>query len=491
MGFSKHFLWGGATAANQFEGGFECGGRGPATSDIMTDGSGDRKRKLTLKLSNGTEKIFDRMAEGETIPKGCKGYYDRECYYPSHRAVDFYHRYKEDIALLAEMGFKAFRMSISWTRIFPKGTEDVPNEAGLKFYEDVFHELKKYGIEPVVTLNHYDMPMYLAEQYDGWYSRKTLECFLNFCRTVFVRYRDMVHYWMTFNEINFMKDYVTLGMSEAADEKRQQQAVYHVLLASAEAVRLGHEINSEFRIGCMVNAVLLYTQSCSPEDAMLQVREARDIRDFYLDVMCRGYYPSYKLIELGRKGISLPAKEGDKEHFREGTVDYIGFSYYNSSVISAVSKTREAQGNLYRGERNPYLKESQWGWAIDPLGLRVIMNQMYDKYQMPLMIVENGLGAEDVINKNGEIDDNYRIAYLRAHIREMKEAVETDGVELLGYMPWGCIDLVSAGTGEMKKRYGFIYVDLDDKGNGTGNRIRKSSFYWYKKVIESNGENLE
>ena len=491
MGFPKSFLWGGATAANQFEGGFDCGGRGPATSDIMTDGAKDRKRKLTLRLADGQKKIFDRTTEGDHIPRGCIGYYDPDYYYPSHRAVDFYHHYKNDIALLAEMGFKAFRLSLSWTRIFPKGVEEKPNEEGLCFYDDVINELKRYGIEPVITLNHYDMPLYLAENYDGWYQRKTVDCFLKFCRTVFSRYKGKVTYWMTFNEINFMQDYVTLGIADASDESRRQQAIYHVLLASALAVNEGHSIDSRYKIGCMVNAVLIYAQTCNPLDAMLQVQEIRTIRDFYLDVLCRGAYPRYKVLELAEKGISISTEESDKELLLHGRVDYIGFSYYNSSVVSAVSRTREAQGNLYRGEKNPFLKESDWGWAIDPVGLRVLLNQLYDKYQLPLMIVENGLGAEDKIDEKGEINDSYRITYLREHIREMKAAVEKDGVILLGYMPWGCIDLVSAGTGEMKKRYGFIYVDIDDKGNGSGKRIKKNSFYWYKKVIESNGEDLD
>ncbi len=491
MGFSRDFLWGGATAANQLEGGFACGGRGPATSDIMTDGAGDRKRKLTLELSDGTKKVFSRERDGQRIPKGCKGYYDPGCYYPSHQAVDFYHHYKEDIALMAEIGFRAFRMSISWTRIFPQGEEEQPLEEGLQFYDDVFDELIKYGIEPVVTLNHYDMPLHLAEMYGGWHSRRTLDCFLRFCRFVFKRYSRKVKYWMTFNEINFMQDYVTLGMSDAADYGRRQQAVYHLLLASAKAVRLGREINPEFRIGCMVNAILLYTNTCNPKDALLQVQESREVRDFYLDVQCRGAYPNYKLLELERNQADLRKEAGDEDALRQGTVDFIGFSYYNSSVVSAESKARAAEGNLYRGEKNPYLSESEWGWAIDPLGLRVLLNQLYDKYRLPLMIVENGLGAEDSVDECGKIQDSYRISYLRSHITEMKKAVDKDGVELLGYLPWGCIDLVSAGTGEMKKRYGFIYVDMDDKGNGTKERSRKESFFWYQKVIQSNGEDLD
>ena len=490
MGFSKDFLWGGATAANQYEGGYNCGGRGLSTADLMTNGSRNVSRQITLKDKDGNRLLLDRNLSGMSVPKGCSGYIDEGQYYPSHTATDFYHHYKEDIALLGEMGCKGFRMSVSWSRIFPSGMETEPNEEGLLFYDRVFDELRKYQIQPIVTISHYDMPAALAEKKDGWYNRETADCFERFCRVIFTRYADQVKYWMTFNEINFMQDYITLGMSDAYSEQKREQAIYHILLASAKAVRLGHEICPDFKIGCLVNAILIYTMTCMPDDAMLAVTETRSIRDFYLDVHCRGAYPPWKQIELNQKGIRLDTRPEDAGLLLQGTVDYIAFSYYNSSVVSSESRRKEAEGNLYRGEKNPYLKESEWGWAIDPEGLRVLLNQLYYKYQLPLMIVENGLGAADCVN-NGQIHDTYRISYIREHIREIKKAVECDGVDLLGYLTWGCIDLVSAGTGEMKKRYGFVYVDMDDMGNGSLKRIRKDSFYWYQKVIASNGENLD
>ncbi|WP_028042527.1 glycoside hydrolase family 1 protein [Candidatus Stoquefichus massiliensis] len=482
----KDFLWGGATAANQFEGGYQEGGRGLATSDTKTNGSLTRKRKHSF-LNDNNEIIY--LHESEFISHDYQATLDPNMYYPSHKAVDFYHHYREDIALMAEMGFKCYRMSLSWTRIFPNGNEDEPNEEGLKFYENVFDECLKYGIQPVVTLNHFDMPVYLAQHQDGWLSRNTIECFLKYCQTVFERYKGKVKYWMTFNEINLLRGYATLGIHEMNTQK-YYQALHHLFIASAKAVQLGHEIDPNNQIGMMLANILTYSETCNPKDVELELNVSRRLKYFFSDVQCRGYYPSYVLKLLERENIQIIKEENDDQILKDGCVDYIGFSYYNSGVVTTRKDAGMSLGNGINMAQNPYLKESEWKWPIDPTGLRISLNILWDRYQKPLFIVENGLGADDKVEKDGSIHDDYRIDYMRDHIIEMKKAVEEDGVNLMGYTPWGCIDLVSAGTGEMKKRYGMIYVDMDDEGNGTLERSKKDSFYWYKKVILSHGEDL-
>ena len=466
MSFPKGFYWGGATAANQLEGGWQEGGKGISCPDICTGGTATTSKRITPVLEEGT-------------------------FYPSHDAIDHYHRFKEDIALFAEMGFKMYRFSIAWTRIFPNGDESEPNEAGLKFYEDLIDECLKYNIEPLVTISHYEVPFHLTKKWNSWTDRRMIDCYLNFCKAIFTRYKGKVKYWLTFNEINFLRDYSTLGITEASNPQKQQQAIYHLLLASAKAVYLGHQINPDFQIGLMIANILFYPETCHPDDAIAEMEMARDFKDFYYDVQCRGYYPAYKLKELERQNIILQKEDGDEQILLLGTVDFISFSYYNSSVISTHGNNEKSGGNQLGGVKNPYLEESEWGWPIDPQGLRLVLNRLYDKYQLPLMIVENGLGALDTIEEDGSIQDDYRIDYLRKHIQQIQKAIEYDGVDVIGYTPWGCIDLVSAGTGEMKKRYGFVYVDMDDFGEGTLKRIRKKSFSWYKKVIETNGEDLD
>ena len=487
MSFPKNFLWGGATAANQYEGGYLSGGKGLASADVITGGDMHTPRRIMIETKDGTRKYISRFADVEI---GAHAVIDEKMYYPSHNATDFYHHYEEDIALMAEMGFKTFRMSINWTRIFPNGDDLTANEEGLVFYDKIFDECLAYGIEPLVTINHFDIPLHLAHSIDGWLDRKTVEYFMKYCETIFTRYKDKVKYWLTFNEINFLRDFTTLGVRNASDRKRQEQAIYHVLLASAKAVKMAHEINPDFKIGLMIANIHFYPETCNPKDTLEEMIQSRAFKDFYYDVQCRGYYPSYKVKELERLGITLEKHENDNQILLDGVVDFISFSYYNSLVISTKENKDQSKGNQLGGVKNPYLEESQWGWPIDPIGLRIVLNKLYDKYQLPLMIVENGLGAIDKIEPDQTIQDDYRIEYLRKHIEQMKIAVEYDGVELWGYTPWGCIDLVSAGTGEMKKRYGFVYVDMDDEGKGSCRRIKKKSFEWYKKVIESNGEDL-
>ncbi|MGX6970580.1 6-phospho-beta-glucosidase [Vagococcus bubulae] len=474
MGFRKDFLWGGATAANQCEGAYNEDGRGLANVDLAPVGK-DRAAVI-----NGDMKMFD---------------FDDNHFYPARDAIDMYHRYKEDIALFAEMGFKTYRLSIAWSRIFPKGDETEPNEAGLKYYEDLFKECKKYGMEPLVTITHFDCPMHLVEKYGAWRSRELVGFYENLCHVIFNRYKGLVKYWLTFNEINVLLHAPFMGAGlyfEEGEDKDQvkYQAAHHELLASAIATKIAHEVDPENKVGCMLAGGSNYAYTPKPEDVWASRKADRE-NYFFIDVQSRGEYPTYALKEMERKGIELPIQEGDLELLKEHTVDFVSFSYYASRVQSTDPEINEkAPGNLMGGVINPYLESSEWGWQIDPLGLRITLNDLYDRYQKPLFIVENGLGAIDTPDENGYVEDDYRIEYLAEHIKAMKDAVEIDGVELLGYTTWGCIDLVSAGTGEMKKRYGFIYVDRDNDGNGTLKRTKKKSFDWYKQVIASNGEDL-
>jgi 6-phospho-beta-glucosidase len=467
----KDFLWGGAVAATQVEGAWNVDGKGVSTADVMTAGAHGVSRKIT-----------DGVLPGEN--------------YPNHTAIDFYGRYKEDVKLFAEMGFKAFRTSIAWTRIYPNGIEEIPNEAGLKFYDELFDEMLKYGIEPVVTLAHFDMPYHLAKHYGGFRNRQVVDFFVKYAKTVMRRYSNKVKYWMTFNEINNQSNYwenlftwTCSGLTLAEGENREAvviQAVHHELVASALAVKIGHQINPDMKIGCMLAMVPVYPYSCRPEDMVL-ADEQMNSRWYYGDVHARGEYGAYVESYWERKGIKPVMKPEDTQILKEGKVDYIGFSYYMSGVAKTASKEDPSEGWV----RNPYITASEWGWPNDPIGLRWTLNALYERYQIPLFIVENGFGAVDTVKEDGSIDDDYRIEYLRNHIREMKKAVEIDGVDLIGYLPWGPIDIVSFGTGEMKKRYGFIYVDKDNEGKGTLNRSKKKSFNWYKKVIATSAEDLE
>lgn len=465
----EDFLWGGALAANQFEGGYDKDGKGLSVIDVMTNGEHGKPREITQDV-------------------------DPNKYYPNHVGIDFYNRYKEDIALFNEMGLNCLRTSIAWSRIFPNGDETEPNEAGLQFYDNIFDELLKYGIEPVITLSHFEMPLHLAREYGGFRNRKVADFFAQFAETVFKRYKDKVKYWMTFNEINMILHipFFGGGMDVSEEENPAQvkyQAAHHQLVASAMATKLGHEIDPDNQIGCMLAAGATYPNTCNPNDVWAALEADRE-GYFFIDVQARGYYPSYSKRFFKENNIKLEIADGDLEVLKENTVDYVSFSYYSSRLTSADPEVNaETEGNVFATLKNPYLKASEWGWQIDPLGLRVTMNQIYDRYQKPLFIVENGLGEMDEINEDGTVHDTYRIKYLSEHLEQMIEAVK-DGVPLIGYTSWGCIDIVSAGSGEMKKRYGFIYVDRDNKGNGSLNRSRKDSFYWYKQVIQSNGENL-
>ncbi|AST00219.1 6-phospho-beta-glucosidase [Geobacillus thermocatenulatus] len=473
--FPEGFLWGGATAANQIEGGWNEGNKGLSIADVLPGG---KERLKLLKEPGFTFEI------------------DKEKYnYPNHEAIDFYHRYKEDIALFAEMGFKAFRLSIAWTRIFPSGTELEPNEEGLAFYDRVFDELHKYGIEPVVTISHYEMPLHLAKEYGGWRSRELVTLFECYAKVIFQRYKDKVKYWLTFNEINGALHFPLMSMGfvpESEETKYQElfQAFHHQFVASSLAVKACREIIPDAKIGCMILAAPVYPYDCNPENVMHALEEERLLNFFCADVQVRGEYPSFMKRVFDERGVKLDIRDGDLELIKKHTVDYIGLSYY-MSVTQKKDKTDDERifGNVFDGVKNPFLKASDWGWEIDPIGLRIILNRLYDRYHVPLFIVENGLGAHDKVEEDGSIHDDYRIDYLRRHIEAASEAI-ADGVDLLGYLVWGCIDLVSASTGEFSKRYGLIYVDKHDDGSGTLERRKKKSFDWYQNVIATNGEEL-
>ena len=469
--FPENFLWGGATAAYQCEGAWDKDGKGFAVTDLLTAGSKEEPRRFTEN-------------------------FEKDTYYPAQKAIDYYHRYKEDIALFAEMGFKVYRMSISWARIFPNGDDETPNEKGLAFYRDVLEECQKYHIEPLVSISHHDVPLALARKQDGWLDRNTIDAYVRYCETIFREFNGLVKYWITFNEINMIHHlpFCAAGIYFEEEENEKQviaDAAHYELVASALATKRGHEINPQNKIGCMLAAGPYYPESCRPEDYWQAVCDDRDGYSL-IDVQVRGNYPSYLLKKYEREGVHIPFAEGDKKLLKEHTVDFVSFSYYNSRVSSADgSKKDTTEGNVFPTLRNPYLKESEWGWPIDPLGLRITLNVLYDRYQKPLFIVENGFGANDIPDENGYIQDDYRIDYLRSDIREMIKAVEEDGVELWGYTSWGCIDLISNGTGEIQKRYGFIHVDRDNKGEGSLKRSKKKSFHWYQRVIASNGKELD
>lgn len=475
MAFKEGFLWGGACAANQFEGAWNVDGKGVSVPDMCTNGTKTSPKRITTKLEENT-------------------------LYPSHDAIDFYHHYKEDIAMFAEMGFKVFRTSINWTRIYPTGMEEEPNEKGLEFYENVFKECKKYGIEPLVTLSHYEMPYALVEKYNGWASREVISLFERYCHTVFERYEDLVKYWLTFNEINggvtklgtvlslgCVKDYNGLVVEADCGPQTRFEALHHQLVASAKVVAYAHKHYPQFKMGDMNVFLTSYPRTCDPLDILENQKHNRVLNWFCSDVQVRGEYPSYMSRYFKENDIDLKMSDEDKNILKEGTVDFYTCSYYMSSCITTHNDVETVDGNLAGGVKNPYLEASAWGWQIDPAGLRYSLNEIYDRYQIPIMVVENGLGAYDVKGEDGIVHDTYRIEYLKNHIIAMENAVE-DGVDLIGYTPWGCIDLVSASTGEMAKRYGFIYVNKFDDGTGDYSREKKDSFYWYKKLIESNGK---
>lgn len=466
---ANNFLWGGSLAAHQCEGAWQAGGKGPAIMDFVTKGSKQNGREITTSILNDKE-------------------------YPSHQGIDFYNRYKEDIALFKEMGFTALRISIDWSRIFPKGDEELPNQAGLDFYEQVIDTLIENRIEPIVTLYHFEMPIHLVEKYGSWTNRKVIDFYLHYCQTVMRYFNGKVKYWVTFNETNHLVPetkeadiftYLVAGLKHSQMRNPDQELAligYHMCLASVQAVHLGHEINAKNKIGCVFGLNPIYPMNCKPDNVLKAYLENEE--DYYqVDAMCQGQFPQYKVKEYQKKGITLSISEADKQAFEKGRIDFIGLNYYMSSVSAPLLEDEEK--SIFGGVQNPYIEQSKWGWGIDPIGIRYTLNYLYRKYALPILVTENGLGAIDELTLDKTIHDSYRITYLNQHIKEVQNAVEEDNVDCFGYLVWGPIDLVSASTGEMKKRYGFIYVDLDDDGNGTLARYKKDSFYWFKDLLAS------
>ena len=464
--FPKNFLWGGAVAANQCEGAYQEDGKGLSVQDVLPRGIRGSRTKLPTEENLKLE------------------------------AIDFYHRYPQDIKMFAEMGFKVFRTSIAWSRIFPKGDEEQPNEAGLEFYDRVFEECRKYGIEPLVTLSHYETPLYLAETYNGWTDRRMIGFYERYVRTVFKRYRGKVKYWLTFNEINSLlhAPFMSGGIAnmQGLTEQDLYQAAHHELVASALATKIGHEMMPDAMIGCMILSMPTYPLTPSPDD-VIAAMDAEHRNYFYGDVHVRGKYPGYMKRYFREHGIQIQFAPEDEEILKN-TVDFVSFSYYMSvCATSDPEKQKKGLGNLLGGVPNPTLKASDWGWQIDPKGLRYVLNMFYDRYQKPLFIVENGLGAVDVLvedeNGNKTVEDDYRIQYLKDHLIQVGKRFR------MAWKLWdthpGDVSMLSVHLlQKLKKRYGYIYVDRNDDGTGTMERYKKKSFYWYQKVIESNGEVL-
>lgn len=480
--FPENFLWGGAIAANQVEGGWNLDGKGLSVADIATFKPNVDVKNFAAHMDVTVAAVQEAIAdETDTI-------------YPKRRGIDFYHRYKEDLALFAEMGFKVLRLSIAWTRLFPTGEESEPNEAGVAFYRDVFKEMKRLGIQPIVTLSHYEMPLALSLKHNGWVDRSVIDDFVRFATICFEEYKEYVTYWLTFNEIDSIHrhPFTTAGIipeQSASGEAEQDiyQALHHQFVASALVTKAAHEINPDNQVGCMMTKLMTYPLTCDPLDVELTLKKNLE-NDFYADVQVKGAYPRLIERDLEKRGIHIEMANEDRTILKEHTVDFLSFSYYMSMAESGDPNAERTPGNTVLGVKNPNLPSTEWGWQIDPKGLKISLIELYDRYQVPLMIVENGMGAVDVL-EDGHIHDPYRMDYFKAHFQQMQEAID-EGVDLIGYTSWAPIDLVSAGTSQVSKRYGFIYVDADDEGNGSYDRIKKDSFEWYKEVIATNGANL-
>lgn len=489
MSFPKGFLWGGDISAAQIEGAWNEGGKSPTEVDYCIAGNKTRFRETYYQTPDGQ---IGKVAQySGQLPEGAKYIIKEGENYPNHFASGFYHHYKEDIALLAEMGFKALNLTISWARILPSGIKGGANKEGVEYYRNVLNELKKYEIEPIVTMYKYDMPAFYITDMGGWSNRQLIDEYIEFSRICMEEYKELVKYWITFNEVNVLKILMDSNPNlTQEDRQRVFEETHNQLIASARAVQMGHKINPSFQVGCMAAGMFVYALTSDPKDNAAAQKSMQDRFYFFADVMARGKYPSYTQRILDASGVTLEVSHEDQQDLMKGKADFFAFSYYMTNCITIDKDSDETAGNLVKGAKNPFLTASEWGWQIDPDGLKYFLHEIYDRYQMPLLIVENGLGAIDVLEEDNTIHDPYRIDYHRRHIQKMKEAVE-EGVDLMGYTMWSCIDLVSFSTGELRKRYGFIYVDIDDEGKGTYNRYRKDSFYYYQKVCQSNGEDLD
>ncbi len=490
MGFPKGFLWGTSISAEQAEGGWDEGGKSPVMLDFAAAAPThkDMRRVYYINKDGERESNFTVPIIIDTLPEGARYQLFDDLHYTNHKATDFYHHYKEDIALLAEMGHTTFNTSIAWSRIFPYGVQGGVNQEGVEFYRDVFTECRKHGIDPVITLYKYDEPIWFEETYGGWTNRAMIDEFVEFARVCFTEYKDLVNKWLTFNEINVLM--VMASMASPETKKKNYLMLHNQMIAAARSTKIAHDMNAGLQVGAMICGLCSYPFTPDPKDVLGNYRQFQKGFGYAADTMIFGEYPSFAEYFRKEDGVDLVISEEDKKDLREGRADFLAFSYYMSSTFTThEDEGEEGKGNVFGGKINPYLEYSDWGWAKDPIGFKYFLHLLNDRYRVPLFDVENGLGAEDKLEEDGSIHDPYRIEYLRDHIAAMKEAVE-EGVNIFGYTTWGGIDLVAASTGEISKRYGMIYVDADDKGNGTYDRYRKDSFYWYQKVCQSNGEIL-
>ena len=487
MSFSKNFLWGTSISAEQVEGGYDEGGKGLTQCDFAAAGSASDMRKVYFEKVDGTR---GSMPQFSRLPDGAKYKLFDDLHYPNHIASDFYHHWEEDLALFHEMGFTTFNTTVAWSRIYPRGLEGGVNQEGIAFYRRVFERAKEYGMDPVITLYKYDEPVYFEETYGGWENREMIDEFVGFATTCFKEFKQYINKWLTFNEINILLEFHTMGNDSETLQTRVVQ-LHNQMVASARCVKAAHAIDPNLKVGCMIAGYCVYPLTCDPADVMLAEQAFQNHFCYTTDTMMRGAYPTFAPSFWQKNHLHVDITEQDQRDLAEGKCDFIAFSYYMSKVVTTHENSLKAFGAGTKSDvRNPYLKYSDWGWAIDPVGFRYFLHMLNDRYQKPIFDVENGLGAYDKIAADGHIHDDYRIHYLSAHIQPMKKAVE-EGVRLFGYTTWGGLDLVSFTTGQMDKRYGMIYVDMNDKGEGDLHRVRKDSFYWYKKVIASNGEDTD
>lgn len=473
--FPENFKFGGAVAACQVEGAYDIDGRKPSTSDIHV-------------YDTNLERNNIKKEGGGTLDEIKTALEDTENYYPKRHGIDFYHTYKEDLKMLAELGLETFRTSISWSRIFPNGNEETPNEAGLAFYDKLIDEILANDMEPVITMAHYDLPIHLVTEYGGFSNRKIIEFFTRYSRVLLERYGHKVDKWIVFNQVNLVPT-VQFGSLEIYDnqaenmEELMYQAVHNQFIAAAKTKEIATELGLSANIGTMIADCTYYPATCRPEDVVWTMKKNR-MQYFYTDVQLRGHYPQYALKYFEDQNFAIKMEQGDKELLKENTMDFLGISYYSSKVAEFEKHTMLSDS----AGQNPYLRPTPWDWRVDPLGFYNSISQYWDRYGVPIMIAENGFGAIDKL-EDETVHDNYRVNYYKDHLKVLKECMD-EGVEIISFLAWGPIDIVSSSSSEMSKRYGFIYVDIDDLGNGSKNRLKKDSFDWYQKVIKTHGESL-
>jgi 6-phospho-beta-glucosidase len=470
--FPADFLWGAASAAYQVEGAWDEDGKGLSVWDVFTKIPGK-----TFQGSNGDV------------------------------AVDHYHRYKEDIALMAEMGLKAYRFSVSWPRIYPRGRGEI-NEAGIQFYSQLIDELLSNGIEPILTLYHWDVPQALMEEYGAWESRQIIEDFTSYCITLYKYFGDRVRYWVSLNEqnYNFHHGFLTaMHPPGVKDRKRFYEANHIAFLANAKTIDAFRHHVPKGKIGPSFAYSPAYPLTSKPSDVLAFENAEAFTNDWWLDVYCRGRYPEAAFRHLSEQELAPTIRDGDLELLQKGIPDFLGVNYYQTITYEANPLSGIAEGTLnttgqkgsgqetgipglYKTKRNPHVETTNWDWAIDPVGLRIGLRRLASRYQLPIMITENGLGDFDVLEASDAVNDVPRIAYLRSHIEQCRQAI-SDGVDLIGYCVWSFTDLLSWLNG-YQKRYGLVYVNRDESDPKDLRRIRKQSFYWYRDVINANGENV-